>query len=145
MNYGLELLTKIGAPIEDCSNLLKMLEGPCDECPFETFRAFVFPKEGIEFAFDQNAKLVSVHLFSDGLDGKTEYHRELPFDVAFGDRRIDVANKFGIALEASGGGHQWEGTEVPYWDRYCISDALIHFQYSRVDGGVELITLMAKK
>jgi len=145
MNYGLELLTKIGSPIEDCSDLLKMLEGPCDECQFETFRTVVFAKEGIEFAFDHDAKMVSVHLFSDGLDGKTEYRRELPFDVAFGDRRIDVAKKLGIAPEASGGGDQWQGKIVPYWDRYCTGNALIHFQYSRVDGGVELVTIMAKK
>jgi len=144
MNFVLRVINKIGSPVEELGDLFGLLEGPCEEQQFETFSSFTFPTEGLAFSFDQSSELVSVHLYSAGLDGKAQYRRGLPFNIAFGDRRIHVAGKFGSPPEASGGGHQWNGKEVPNWDRYCFNEVLIHFQYSRVDQGVELVTIMAK-
>ena len=142
MNYGLAVLKSLGLPIEKLHDMLEVLEPPCIDHRLETFRTISFPNEGIEFAVTQYETLLSAHLFSEGLDEKKEYHRGLPFSITFRDQQIDVAKKMDRPPEASGGGNHWAGKVVPKWDKYCIDGALIHFQYSRVDGGVELITMM---
>lgn len=123
-------------------DLLKALEGRLNDTKFETVRKLDFPSEGIEFTFDKSEILTGVHLFSGGLDGKMGYTRELPFSVEFSDRRSDVIRKSGMSPEGSGGGDIWNEKVMPYWDRFKVDGALVHFQYSRDDTCVELVTLM---
>ena len=127
---------------QDVTSVIQVLEGLRKEYRFETALMIEFPDEGIEFTFDDNDRLIGIHLFS-ALEEKTKYSRGIPFGVQCGDNRQTVCQKLGRSPDHSGDGNVWNGKIVPLWDSYEIDRGIIHLQYSRVDQGVELVTLMA--
>ena len=142
--FGDKLVERIGDDFQapDLKQIVATLSGPQVVTELEIERHIEYPEEGVELTVDNCNKLIGIHLFSEGLDGKHGYHRGGPFNVTFYDRHDDVIKKCERQPDKSGAETVWRGKCVPPWDLYYLAKASVHFQYSRENGRVELITIM---
>jgi hypothetical protein len=102
-----------------------------EDCIYSTFH-----DEGFGLIADLSGAVVSVQMYSDGLNGLKEYRQSTPGNLQFSDNYRCVRSKLGnpsaSAGEASGGGVAW--------DRFDFKGFSIHVEYKEGGKAVQLIT-----
>jgi len=141
---GPAIIEMVGENIDSpiCSRILSAFRDAPRVSEHALTRVLCFDNDGVEITLNNSGLVGSVHLFSEGLDGKKAYIGTLPFSICFGDRCDEVRRKCGIKPTKTGAeGEIWRGRVLPAWEVYTLDAKEVHIQYSRVDGGVELVTL----
>jgi len=96
---------------------------------------FIFPKDGVEFAFDKTNYLDTIFL-------KSNFYRSnsLPNGIQPNMARNEVIERLKQPVK-SGGGGVFMGKTVPNFDIWVFEGYALHVQYN-VKDSIDLITLM---
>jgi hypothetical protein len=84
--------------------------------------------------------LSAFHLHRKNHEGYLQYQEQLPGGVILGDSKTDVIRKLGRPGATGGGGVSLLNRPIPYWLKYSLSNAVLHFQLDK-DEKVEMLTL----
>jgi len=112
-------------------------ETPVISQPYGASRYTDFFRNGVSIASDPTTKIVfAVFLYGIDKDGYSRYARDLPNDINFEDRRLDVRRKMGRPIRVGKVGKTIE------WDLYNYGEIELHFQYDKkASGCIALVTL----
>jgi hypothetical protein len=97
------------------------------------------PAEGLTFTLNQELAVQTIFLYSDGVEGFSQYQKPLPGGLLFSMSRSDVRehlgepNRIGDPIE--------EGPIQFAWDRYESHEAYFHLRYTDGNQQIQLITI----
>jgi hypothetical protein len=98
-------------------------------------------KAGIALALDRQAKVRTVFLYRQGVEGFAQYAGALPGTLTFDSNRAEVRSLFGTpVLTAEAGGTGIMAIDFAF-DRFEAGAFYMRFEYLPDEGGLRLLTL----
>lgn len=103
---------------------------------------------GVSLALDQEGRVETIFLHSQGHEGYAEYRAALPHGLSFDDDHQDVVARLGKPTWTGGGQHRVPFGFVADWIKYGFPNHSVHVQFvpegARTPraGRIELVTLM---
>lgn len=94
---------------------------------------YAFSEAGMDFMFlNENDKLCTVFLHSEGYEGYSLYKGQLPKNLDFGFKRSYVHELLGIPTVSGGDEYAPElNKSIPCWDKYDFGEYILNVTYTR--------------
>ena len=159
MNFAFQHLRSPLRRRADDTDVLNLTRTDPSEIDRTAYYAFIkFEDHGVELVFNEapwvlpeseisdprELRICAFHFYRQAHNGYSEYQEQFPGGAAFNDSESDIRRKLGQPLEVGGGGlSSVLKRPIPFWLRYEIDDALLHFQLD-AEGRVEMVTLKVR-
>ncbi len=104
---------------------------------------YEFFENGLGLQFDDGNRLISIQLFSEGLDSYREYSEPFENGMSFEMSKGDIKKLLGRPTNTGGGENiPVLGPRLP-WVLFVYEDHALHIQFSIERDSIQLITLMS--
>ncbi len=139
--------------MSDIPNYLGMRKG--DPALSEFFRQLGTPQEntiehlnyldflidGICFLFNKEMIIISIFLYSEGIEYHSSFKREMPSGLQFSQSRTQVRQALPPPCRSGGGQIGMLGRLVKPWDKFQLNNTFITVTYSQDQNNIDLITI----
>lgn len=136
--------TLIGRPSSEIMGMARFRDAAeVDKETIEELTYIEFVREGASFVVDENGLVDAIHLYSEGLDGYSQYSGEIPGGLNFAMNQQAVRGVLGSPAAQADEGESFLDRH-PAWDVFRVNDVYMNVTYDFDRQSVQQFTLSAE-
>lgn len=100
-----------------------------------------FPSLGISMVLPDGETISAIQLHGEGHEGYSQFSGEIHSEITFQMSRDQIREYLGSPVQHGDGGKVVFLGDKPAWDAYSIDGHRFHFEYTRDNKSIQLVTI----